>query len=235
MAVLLPIRGTERSGVYALADDANPERVRLNASLYDGLGPWPSVDVGATVATPVVGVVDYAGAAYAIRATQPLTVVTSTQVAPEITPLTGDGIYRTVATLEVGNLGGQASDDAFATQATLIVQNLRAPDILLLDEVADNSGAIDDAVTAADVTFSRLIMAVQGAGGPTYRYEQIDPFDAEDGGELGANARLGIFYNPLRVQFAGNPGDAAADNSVRCVAGKASLALNPGRIGARRR
>ncbi|MFN3335568.1 MAG: endonuclease/exonuclease/phosphatase family protein, partial [Caldilinea sp.] len=70
------------------------------------------------------------------------------------------------------------------------------------------------------------------AGGPLYEFTQIDPFDAEDGGAIGRNPRLGIFYNPARVQFASQPGDAQTDNSVLCSNQQAMLTLNPGRIGA---
>ena len=223
---------TERGGIYAAAGDANPERMRLDAGLYGSLGSWPTVDAGATFAGPVVGVVDYDQATYALRVSQPLTTVSSSQVTAETTALTGDAIYQSVATLDVGNLGGSAEAGVFAGQAALIVQALRSPDILLLDEVGDNSGVADDGVIAADLTFSRLITAVQQAGGPTYTYAQIDPFDAEDGGELGSNARMGLLYNAQRVQMVDNPGDAGTDNQVICASGQPSLAFSPGRIGA---
>jgi predicted extracellular nuclease len=48
----------------------------------------------------------------------------------------------------------------------------------------------------------------------------------------GRNPRLSILYNPARLQFSAHPGDAITDNSVLCNSGRATLALNPGRIGA---
>lgn len=223
---------TDRGGVYAQADDANPERIRVSGELRYDTANMPAVTAGATFGSPLVGIMDYDRASYALRTTQALSVVVTTQLAPEVTPLTGDALYQSIATLDAGNLGGSAGDGEYAKKAALIVQNLRSPDIVVLDEVGDNNGAVDDGIVAADVTFGRLIAAVQQAGGPTYAYAQIDPFDAEDGGELGSNARLGLLYNPQRVQMVNRPGDAGTDNSVSCTAGQASLALNPGRIGA---
>ena len=224
---------TDRGGVYAQADDANPERIRVSGELRYATANMPAVTAGATFDGPLVGIMDYDRASYALRVTQALSVVLTTQLAPEVTPLTGDALYQSIATLDVGNLGGSAGDGTFAAKAALIVRNLRSPDIVVLDEVGDNNGAVDDGIVAADVTFGRLIAAVQQAGGPAYAYAQVDPFDAEDGGELGSNARLGLLYNPQRVQMVTNkPGDAGTDNSVSCTAGQASLALNPGRIGA---
>ncbi len=225
---------TERGGVYAQASDANPERLRVNGMLYGDPGHWPVVHAGATFGAPLVGIIDYAQASYVLRITQPVTVVANTQLAPEISPLTSDSTYQSVATLNVGNLGGDAPESAFAAQAALIVQALRSPDIVLLDEMGDDSGLADDGVTTADVTFNRLIAAIQRTGGPAYAFAQIDPFDAEDGGALGANARLGFLYNRQRVQMVNNPGDAAIDNSVLCANGKAVLAYSPGRIAASR-
>ena len=95
----------------------------------------------------------------------------------------------TIATFNVENLGGNASDAAFTARANLIVNHLAGPDILVLEEIQDNNGAADDGTTAADVTYSRLISAVQAAGGPLYAFQQIDPQDKQDGGAPGGNIR----------------------------------------------
>ncbi|MCB0053366.1 MAG: hypothetical protein KDE24_27915, partial [Caldilinea sp.] len=163
---------TDRGGVYAQADDANPERIRVSGELRYDTANMPAVTAGATFGSPLVGIMDYDRASYALRTTQALSVVVTTQLAPEVTPLTGDALYQSIATLDAGNLGGSAGDGEYAKKAALIVQNLRSPDIVVLDEVGDNNGAVDDGIVAADVTFGRLIAAVQQAGGPTYAYAQ---------------------------------------------------------------
>lgn len=228
---------TARGGVLAAPDDANPEIIRLNHSLYPSEQSWPLVHVGtvftaAQQAGSVLGVMDYLDASYQVRVTAPLHVDRSGEVQPETTTLTGDAHRLTIGQLNAGVLSGNDDDARFTAAASVIVSALASPDILVLEEVGDDDGAIDDGVTTAAATFGRLRSAVQNAGGPLYEFTQIDPFDAEDGGAIGRNPRLGIFYNPARVQFASQPGDAQTDNSVLCSNQQAMLALNPGRIGA---
>ncbi|MBW7885936.1 MAG: S8 family serine peptidase, partial [Caldilineaceae bacterium] len=157
---------SERGGIYNLQSDANPERVHLSPALYPSGAQWPQVDAGSPFTAPVVGVIDYSGGAYALLVSDPVVVDSAKHVVPENTTLVGHPSRVTVASLNVANLGGNAADDAYALQATLIVQHLGSPDILVLEEVGDNTGAVDDGITAAGLTFSRLITAVQTAGGP---------------------------------------------------------------------
>jgi CSLREA domain-containing protein len=223
---------TARGGVLAQADDANPEVIQLDARLYPAGAAWPVVDAGAVFTAPVTGVLDYLDAAYSVHVTAPLASDVSGQVAQESTSLAGDAFYLTVGALNVAALAGADAPAAFATPAAHIVASLGSPDVLVLEEVGDANGDLDDGVTAGALTFSRLITAVQSAGGPAYSFTQIDPFDAEDGGAPGRNVRLGLLYNPARLHFASRPGDAGTENSVLCNGGQATLALNPGRIGA---
>jgi CSLREA domain-containing protein len=220
-----------RGGVLAQPDDANPEVIRLDARLYPAGAHWPVVDAGAVFTTPVVGVMDAFDARYRVQVTAPLIVDRTGQVSQETTTLTHDSLYLTVGELNVAALSGADAQTVFSTEAALVVERLGSPDLLVLEEVGDDNGSLDDGVAAANVTFSRLITAVQSAGGPTYSFTQIDPLDAEDGGALGSNVRLGFLYNPARLELAARPGDAGAENSVLCSSGQATLAFNPGRIG----
>jgi predicted extracellular nuclease len=80
------------------------------------------------------------------------------------------------------------------------VNHLRAPDILAIEEIQDNDGAANTAVTDASATWNGLIAAIQAVGGPTYQYRQIDPVDDQDGGEPGGNIRVGfLFRTALRT------------------------------------
>lgn len=223
---------TERGGVLAQADDANPEVLQLDARLYPPDATWPEVAVGAVFTTPVVGIMDYHDAAYTVHVTAPILGDATGQAFAETTLLTGDALYLTVGALNSNGLSYVDAQAMFAAQATLIADHLGSPDLLVLEEVGDNSGDLDDGVVAADQTLNRLATAVQNAGGPAYSFIQIDPIDAEDGGMVGRNPRLGILYNPARLQFSAQPGDAVTDSSVLCNSGRATLALNPGRIAA---
>ena len=89
------------------------------------------------------------------------------------------------------------------------MDNLRAPDVVALEEVQDNDGPANSAVTDASLTFQQLIAAIQAAGGPTYQFRQIDPVDDQDGGEPGGNIRVGFLYRTDRgLAFVDRPGAA---------------------------
>lgn len=223
---------TERGGVLTQADDANPEVIQLDASLFPPEATWPEVAVGAVFTTPVVGIMDYHDAIYTVHVTAPLLSDATGQVFAETTILTGDALYLTVGALNSNGLSDADAQAAFTALATLIADNLGSPDLIVLEEVGDNSGDLDDGVVAADQTLNKLVTAVQNAGGPVYSFTQIDPLDAEDGGMVGRNSRSAILYNLARLQFSAQPGDAITDNSVLCNSGRATLAFNPGRIAA---
>lgn len=112
----------------------------------------------------------------------------------------------------------------FAAIATHVVENLRAPDILALQEVQDNDGAEISSVTAADQTLQALVDAIVTAGGPVYQFVDSpdvaasfiddngtagDPTDDEivnpSGGQLGGNRRNAFLYNPERVFLGDSP------------------------------
>jgi predicted extracellular nuclease len=120
----------------------------------------------------------------------------------------------------------------FQQLAALIVDNLKAPDLVAVEEVQDNNGATNDAVTDADVTFGTLIAAVQAAGGPTYDFRQINPVDDQDGGEPGGNIRVGFLFRTDRgLRFIDRPGGTptAATTVVGSGAGT-RLSFSPGRV-----
>lgn len=52
----------------------------------------------------------------------------------------------------------------FSTLAGLVVNNLKSPDIIALEEVQDNNGDTDDSVIDATNTYNMLISAIRAAG-----------------------------------------------------------------------
>ena len=154
-----------------------------------------------------------------------------------------NGLTPTVATkqaadqLAVGtyNVENLAPGDAATKYARLgagVVDNLRSPDVIAVEEIQDNSGATDDGVVAADQTLTRLTGAITAAGGPAYRWAAINPVNDQDGGQPGGNIRSVFLYNPERVTLApGAPGGSLDPVAVtRAADGTASLSLNPGRV-----
>ncbi|GAA5019735.1 endonuclease/exonuclease/phosphatase family protein [Streptomyces siamensis] len=134
-----------------------------------------------------------------------------------------------VATYNVENL--DPGDATFAAHASAIVNNLRSPDIVSLEEIQDNNGATDDGTVAADQTVNKLIDAIVAAGGPRYDWRSIVPVNDQDGGEPGGNIRQVFLFNPERVSFTDRAGgDSTTAVGVTKVHGKAQLTASPGRI-----
>ena len=50
----------------------------------------------------------------------------------------------------------------------------------------------------ANKSYESLIKDIEEAGGPKYKYLNIDPSMNEDGGQPDANIRVGFLYNPKR-------------------------------------
>ncbi|MEH0469433.1 endonuclease/exonuclease/phosphatase family protein [Streptomyces hayashii] len=134
-----------------------------------------------------------------------------------------------VATYNVENL--DPSDATFASHASAIVNNLKSPDIVSLEEIQDDNGAKDDGTVTAGVTVNKLIDAIVAAGGPRYDWRSIDPVNDQDGGEPGGNIRQVFLFNPQRVSFTDRAGgDSTTAVGVSKVHGKAQLTASPGRV-----
>jgi 2',3'-cyclic-nucleotide 2'-phosphodiesterase (5'-nucleotidase family)/endonuclease/exonuclease/phosphatase family metal-dependent hydrolase len=186
-----------RGGIGIAPDDFNPERIQISAT---GL---PRVDVGDLLGN-LTGVVDYAFGDYRVLVTEPVQ-ATSGGLQREVTNLIGTADKLTIASYNVENLNPTESNpgglERFGVLANQIVNNLRAPDIIGLQEIQDNNGPINDGTVAADLTYQALIDAIKAAGGPTYQFLNINPVNNRDGGAPGTNIRVGYLYNPDRVSF----------------------------------
>jgi uncharacterized protein len=87
-------------------------------------------------------------------------------------------------------------------------------------------------VVDADVTFGKLIGAIQAAGGPTYDFRQINPVDDQDGGEPGGNIRVGFLFRGDRgLSFIDRPGGTpTAATTVEGAGADTHLSFSPGRV-----
>ena len=222
---------TARGGIVVSSGDFNPERIQIDDNL---LNPpvagfvTPSVNVGATFST-ITGIVNYVAGNYEVLATTLPAVVTPSPLTKEITDLTGNASQLTVGTFNVENL--DPGDATFGSIAGRIINNLRSPDILLLEEIQDNSGPTNNGVVDADVTFTTLINSITATGGPAYQYRQINPVNNQDGGEPSGNIRVGFLFNPARVTFVDRAGGTSTSaTTVNNVGGQPQLSFSPGRV-----
>jgi predicted extracellular nuclease len=217
---------TARGGVVIRANDFNPERIILD----DTLARTPLVNVGDHFEDPLVGVLDYSFANFKLNVTSTPTRVDES-LAREVTQNPSDRQIA-VATYNVENLDPTDPADAFARHALYIVNHLRSPDLLAIEEVQDNDGPSNTAVTDASATWNMLIAEIAAVGGPTYQYRQIDPEDDQDGGEPGGNIRVGFLFRTDRdLEFIDRPGGTStAATSVVSRPSGPQLSYSPGRI-----
>jgi endonuclease/exonuclease/phosphatase family metal-dependent hydrolase len=217
---------TGRGGVFVSPFDFNPERIILDDALLPASAPMPAAKVRDRLST-VNAVVDFDFGNFKYLVTAVPTVTDGglrreTTEAPKKDELA-------VASMNLENLDPGDPADKIEGLARILVQNMRAPDLVAVEEVQDNNGATDDGTVAADRSYGAFIDAIAAVGGPAYQFRQIDPEDGEDGGEPGGNIRVGFLFRTDRglsfVDRAG--GDATTPNAVG--AGGA-LTLSPGRI-----
>lgn len=221
---------TARGGSLITPNDFNPERIQIDDNLFSS--GTPKVNVGTQLGT-IVGVVDYNFSNYEVLPTTAPTVVTPSSLTKEVTPLVGDANQLTVATFNVENLDPGDGAAKFNALANAIVNNLKSPDIISLEEIQDNNGQTNDSVVDASVTYQTLINAIASAGGPTYQYRQINPVDDTNGGEPGGNIRVGFLFNPNRVTFVDRPGGTATSSTTVIDTGNdgiPDLSASPGLI-----
>ena len=80
---------------------------------------------------------------------------------PEVTHLTGTGDRQAIASYNVENLNSFAGV-RFEGLASHIINNLKSPDIIALQQIQDNNGAIDDGTVDANLSYQFLVIAQLG-------------------------------------------------------------------------
>jgi predicted extracellular nuclease len=245
---LLPDRGswatgprTPRGGILLGGyTDPNPERITVDDEILRDLAPpprpgkaMPDMNVGDTLTSAVVGPLDYSFSNYKIQATTTPAFASGGNLR-EVTQAP-DPREISVGTFNVENLAGTDAQSKYDHLARLIVNNLHAPDILGIEEVQDNdgvAGGLVSPVVDATVPWTRLLAAIQAAGGPLYQYRQIDPVDDQDGGAPGGNIRVGFLFRTDRgVSFVDRPGGSPTTETTVGGKNKPELSASPGRMG----
>lgn len=181
-------------------DDYNPERLQLDDDSGIFAGYVPNYTQG-DILSNVTGVMSYNFQNYELLVTQAVTITTDVgPLAREITALQGTSNRLSMATYNVENL--DPGDGKFSILASDIVLNLRAPDIISLNEIQDADGAGGGSNLSGYVTAQGLIDAIAAIGGPNYVYIEVTPSTPNStGGEPGGNIRNGFLYNADRVGY----------------------------------
>ncbi|KAF9013486.1 Endonuclease/exonuclease/phosphatase [Cyathus striatus] len=210
--------------------DGNPEAVMIGSPLDGTKNPTVAVGFGLG---DITGVVTYQyGYYYVLPLTAPSVVsVPSEKVAPTtLTSKLSDLCTISFGDYNVENLAPTSSH--LPAIASHIVNYLKTPDIIFLQEIQDNSGATDDGTVSANVTLTTLANGVAQLSNVTYAFTEIAPIDGQDGGQPGGNIRVAYFYRPEKLSLvSGSPIGGSLDAvEVKGIFGNPKLSLNPGRI-----
>jgi uncharacterized protein len=217
-------RRTTRGGILAASPGEAPPRVIL----ADGAVRIPPASLGDRFPGQTTGIVEYAFGGYRVRV-------------DELPPLVLGGIQPeragaappealSAATFNVENLSARERPQKLARLAETIVERLDGPDLLVLQELQDDSGAADDGVVTGGRSAGALIAAIRTIGGPAYQYREVPPANNQDGGEPGANIRVGFLFRTDRgLAFVERPGgDATMPVSIVADASGPHLTASPG-------
>ena len=231
-------RRTARGGVSIAEGIYNPEVVLVDTDAYILGLPAMEAKTGDGFAAPIIGIMSYSYGNFLILPTSAPTIVPGS-LPREGSAIVGSADRLTVATFNLENfprsVDSMTSAEIAAKVADIagtIVNGLNSPDIIVVEEMTDDSYSANNGVVSAAANFALLIDAIVAAGGPnTYQFRQIDPLNNQEGGWLGANIRVGFLFNGARVAFADKPGgDAVTDTQVLSDGGELDISLSPGRI-----
>ncbi|KNZ80932.1 hypothetical protein J132_03632 [Termitomyces sp. J132] len=208
--------------------DANPQAILIRRPLditTSGVG-LPSVALGTTL-NDITGIVYYSDGHFSVL---PLTAPVVTSVASGFarpTNITSNSSSTMISfgNYNVNNLAPNESTRLSAI-ADHIVNYLKTPDIVFLQEIQDNSGPIDDGTVSGNITLANLVNAITRVGNVTYASIEIAPNNNQDGGLPGGNIRQAYLLSPFRP--AGTVSGTANDSVQLNTTG--ILNYNPGRI-----
>ncbi len=219
---------SSRDSLVIASGDFNPERILLDDTIVTS---EPQVKTGALFSSSIVGVLDYTFGNFKLFNTDALPSTTG-GVSQETASTVTDPDTLSVASFNLENLDPGDPQAKFDELAAQIVDHLKSPDLLGLQEIQDNNGPTNNGTVAADQTYQKLIDAISTAGGPTYQYRDIAPVNNQDGGEPGGNIRVGFLFRTDRgLSFTDRAGGTAT-NAVSVVSGPSGpeLSYSPGRI-----
>ena len=120
-----------------------------------------------------------------------------------------------VATFNVENLDPGDPQTKFDRLARADRHNLRAPDLIAVEEIQDNSGATDDGTVAGDQTVGKLVAAIRAAGGPTYNARRSTRWTARTAASRAATSARSSSTAPTAASASSTgPGGAATTPAV---------------------
>ncbi len=189
-------RSSVGGGVIELPGRVNPDRIVLDEVGARIRGQiFPDANVG-DVLKDVIGVVDYRFGTYRVLPEDRLDRSYVRRRPPTVNAAPERAF--SIATLNVENLHPESDPARVKALAALLGVTLSSPDVIVLQEVQDDSGPTDNGVVAATRTLSLLTTAIGAVGGARYVASEVPPEDGADGGLPGANIRTAFLHRPDR-------------------------------------
>ncbi len=209
-----PDDGTTQGGRHVHDGDVNPDIIEVDFTDF-AVAPPANLATLATMGDrlgDLTGIIDFDFTDRKLFVTNVggTGFVDNGQPVQETTSFGSDARSLTIATFNVENLGGNAAQSRFDAIALAIKDNLKAPDIICVEEIQDNDGATNSGTTDASTTWDKLVAALNLATGKTYQWVDQAPANNTEGGQSGGNIRVGFLYDTGRVTL----GDLAANATI---------------------
>jgi uncharacterized protein len=171
--------------------DKNPEKimVKMPANQTD------LIMAGDILDSAITGVLDYSFGNYKIVSESNVLTQQKEIVFPVFTSINKNNF--TIATYNVENMSRFDESSKFTNLARQIVENLASPDVLILNEIMDDSGVTDDGTVNSEKTLQKLVDAIKKKG-VVYNFSDNPPFNDQDGGVSGGNIRTIVLYRSDR-------------------------------------
>lgn len=216
----------ENYAKVAAETDLHPERMMIELP-----GNWSrSVNVGDQIEKGVIGILEYSYGNYKVHPTTEVNLEKFSGVSTQ-SENNSDGLR--IATYNLNNFSQYSIAGKYEKVAKQISRDLNSPDLLICQEVMDDSGAMDDGEVSAQNNLELLVEAIAGAGGGEYRYFDFPPENNQSGGVDGGNIRTAFLLKSTSVlKLSSAIGNQAVNLEVqRTEDGRLAFSPNPGRFG----
>ena len=187
-----------QGALLASSEDVNPERIVVVLPI----GFKKTINLGTQFAQPIIGILHYEYGNYEIIETNMPTFKANTCDFNSLTSKSKENVLR-IVTYNTENLN-RYDDSRIQVLAKQIVRSLSTPDILVLQEIEDDSRTQDDNTVSARKTLEKIIQSIEDAGGPDYSFEDEVPQNNSSGGINGGNIRTVFLYrtdNGLKLEM----------------------------------
>lgn len=179
---------SENGNLLLQDGDENPETIMVDvASSFKQI-----VTVGDKFSKPIIGIMDYSFGNYKIWTINDPE-INAVEHAKEFIERENNEAL-TIVSYNIENYSLFDDEKKIRGVSCQIVKDLNSPDIVVLHEVLDDSGTVNDNVVTSQATLERLVEEIIQCGGPEYLPSDNPPENNQDGGIEGGNIRSIILY-----------------------------------------